>query len=142
MKKSKKLIGIVALVIVVAIQFWPVDRTNPPVSSDIQAPAQVKELFKSACYDCHSNETKWPWYGYIAPVSWLLAEDIEHARSHFNFSEWETIPADRRDRITHGIWEEVKDGEMPLPMYRLMHPDARLSEDQKNIIRDWSQSGL
>lgn len=138
MKKRTKWVGVIIIVLLVAIQFWPIDRTNPPVRSDIQAPPEVKQVFRSACYDCHSNESRWPWYGYVAPVSWLLASDISEARGHLNFSEWGTIPAGDRPATAKHIWKEVSDGDMPLLMYRIMHSDARLSEAQKNVIRDWA----
>jgi hypothetical protein len=139
-RKNKKWTGILVIVFIVVIQLWPVERTNPPVRSDIQAPANVKGVLRTACYDCHSNETVWPWYGYIAPVSWLLAHDVSEARSELNFSEWGSMPARDRFSATNHIWKMVEAGEMPLLMYRLIHPDSRLSEEQKNLIRDWSQS--
>ena len=137
---NKKWIGILIVVLIVAIQFWPVDRTNPPVSGDIQAPPDVKAVLHAACYNCHSNLTHWPWYGYVAPVSWLLASDVNEAREHVNFSEWDSVPAGERPFKVKHIWKEVEDGEMPLLMYRLVHPEARLSEDQKKLLRDWSLS--
>jgi hypothetical protein len=117
---KKKWVGIFVVVFLVAAQFWPVDRTNPPVSGD--------------------NRTHWPWYGYVAPVSWLLASDVHGAREHVNFSEWESIPAGERPFKVKHIWKMVEDGEMPLLMYRLVHPEARLSEAQKKLLRDWSLS--
>lgn len=137
---KKKWIGIFIVLFIIAIQFWPVERTNPPVLSDIQAPPAVKEVLRTGCYDCHSNETHWPWYGYVAPVSWLVANDIQEARDKMNFSEWESIPAGDRPATVKRIWKEVEDGEMPLLMYRLIHPEARLAEDQKKLLQDWSLS--
>ena len=138
MQKRKKQLGILIIVLLIAIQFWPVDRTNPPAGSDLQAPDDVKQVLRAACYNCHSTETKWPWYSRIAPVSWLIADDVYEARNHLNFSEWEAIPAGDRPATAKHMWKEVEDGGMPLLMYRLMHPEARLSEDQKKIIKDWA----
>jgi hypothetical protein len=138
MKKKWIIIGIVVLII--AIQLWPVERTNPPVSAELQAPPDVKAVLRTACYNCHSNETHWPWYGYVAPVSWMIADDVMEARDDMNFSEWDSIPAGDRPAMVKHIWKMVNEGKMPLPMYRLMHPEARLTEDQKKILQDWSLS--
>ena len=77
------------IVVIVGIQFIPVERTNPPVQSDIDAPADVKAIFKKACYDCHSNETNWAWYTKIAPASFIAVDDVNTGRKHLNFSEWD-----------------------------------------------------
>jgi len=140
MKPRKKSAFLIGLLIIIGIQFWPVERRNPPVSSDIQAPPEVKDALRAACYDCHSNETKWPWYGYIAPASWLLAHDVSEAREKLNFSEWESIPRGDRPAGARQVWREVENGEMPLLMYRIIHSSARLSETQRNILRDWALS--
>jgi hypothetical protein len=140
MKKRTAWIGIIAGLIIL-IQFWPVDRSNPPVSSEIQAPPDVMRVLRAACYNCHSNETQWPWYSRVAPVSWMVAGDVHEARGDMNFSEWDTIPAQDRLTMVRHIWKMVEKGAMPLAMYRLMHPEARLSEAQKTLIRNWSESG-
>ena len=75
----KKVVLTMIAVLLVDIQFIPVDKTNPPVTADLQADQEVKEIFKRSCYDCHSNETKWPWYSSVAPVSWLVSSDVFHA---------------------------------------------------------------
>jgi hypothetical protein len=139
MKKTKARIGIIVLVVIIAIQFWPVERTNPPVLSDIEAPQEVKAVLHAACYDCHSNETRWPWYSYVAPASWLVTSDVTEAREHLNLSEWPSDARDRAEAAEH-MWKHVKDGEMPLFMYRVAHSEARLSESQKQIIRNWAES--
>ncbi len=74
-----------------AIQLVPVNRSNPTVEADLEAPEAVTAVLRTACYDCHSNETHWPWYSYVAPVSWLVAHDVEEARSEFSFSHWEQL---------------------------------------------------
>jgi hypothetical protein len=139
-KKSSKRNILISVVIIIAIQFWPIDRTNPPVTSEVPAPENVKAVLRAACYNCHSNETKWPWYSYVAPVSWMIADDVHSARSHVNLSEWESIPPRDRPAVADHMWKLVREGEMPLLMYRWMHPEARLSEDQKALIRDWAGS--
>ena len=87
----KKMVLVFAVVLFVAIQLVPVDRSNPPVEADLEAPEAVTAVLRTACYDCHSNETHWPWYSYVAPVSWLVAHDVEEARSEFSFSRWEKL---------------------------------------------------
>jgi hypothetical protein len=138
MQKQKKRIGILVVVLLIAIQFWPVDRTNPKVVSDLQAPPDVKQVLRQACYNCHSYETVWPWYSRVAPVSWMILSDVNEAREHLNFSDWESIPPGDRPATTKRIWKMVETGEMPLLMYRIMHPEARLSGDQKTIIKNWA----
>ena len=139
MKKSRARLIILVLAVIIAIQFWPVTRTNPPVTSDIEAPQEVRAVLRAACYDCHSNETRWPWYSYIAPVSWLVAGDVAEGREHLNLSEW---PADAGERAEAAkrMWKNVERGEMPLLAYRVAHGEARLSESQKDLIRNWAES--
>ena len=136
-RKLLILVGAVA-VILVAIQLVPVDRTNPAVVADFDGPPAVKAVLETSCYDCHSHETSWPWYSRVAPASWLVAHDIEEARDRLNFSQWASYEPKRQAKLTEEIWEEVEEGEMPLKMYLLAHPDARLSEAGKATLRDWS----
>jgi mono/diheme cytochrome c family protein len=127
-----KAIGAVALA-AVAIQFIPYgkDHTNPPQMSEPQWDSpRTKELFTSACADCHSHETKYPWYSNIAPVSWLLARDVEEGREHFNVSTWGTQKKNEGDKAA----KEVREGEMPLWFYLPTHPEARLSDAQKQEL--------
>ena len=86
----KKLTALLILVLI-GIQFIPVERTNPPVVLDVDAPPQVKEILKKACYDCHSNDTEWAWYTKIAPMSFLAIKDVDEGREHLNFSELRII---------------------------------------------------
>ena len=95
------------------MQAVPVNRENPPVESEIPAPQEVREILERACYDCHSNQSRWPWYGYIAPASWLVEYDIEEARDHMNFSEWDSYDEDEQIDMIEEAWEEVLDEEMP-----------------------------
>lgn len=135
MKKWLRLL----LIVVIGIQLYPIDRTNPPVQSDFSGPAEVKEVLKTACYDCHSNETQWPWYSYVAPVSWLVADHVEEARAEFNLSAWDAIGEMRQMKIREEMWEEVEEGEMPLPPYVWLHSEAVLSEAQKKILEEWAE---
>ncbi len=134
-----KTIIIILIVALVVIQFIPVSKTNPPVTGEINAPESVMKVFKTSCYDCHSNEVVWPWYSRVAPVSWLVAYDVNEARDHFNFSEWSSDSAEDRQDNREEIWEEVEEGHMPLWYYVIMHPEAKLSAEDKEIIKKWSQ---
>ena len=141
MKRWKKVgiaAGCVVLVLVVGIQFVPVERTNPPVTEEIQAPDDVKALLRRSCYDCHSHETKWPWYGYVAPVSWLLARDVREGREHINFSKWDEVPEMGRDYIKTMILEAVSAERMPLPKYLTMHPEARIGPEDLQVLKRWA----
>lgn len=130
MKRLILLIVIFAAIGFVAIQFIPVDRTNPPVTREIawNSP-ETRALAQRACFDCHSNETVWPFYSYIAPISLMLAEHVADGRDQLNFSEW-----DGRNEDFDDIAEVVTSEEMPLPNYLLLHPEARLSEAEKQAL--------
>lgn len=131
----------VALVLFLIVgQFIPVSRTNPPVESDVQAPADVKQILRRACYDCHSNETVWPWYSRVAPASWLVARDVNEGREHLNFSTWGRLSAADRSEAFEHIEHEVAEGAMPLPIYLPAHPEARLTDQDKAALETWARA--
>lgn len=134
--KKKIVVGLVAVLIV--LQFVPIDRENPPVTGAIDAPANVVAILERACYDCHSNQTEWPWYSHIAPVSFLVADDVEEGREHLNFSEWDKLPAGKRAHAIEEIWEEVEEGEMPLWFYTPLHPEAELTDADREALHGWA----
>ena len=129
---------IILIIVLVGIQFIDVEKTNPPVNSDIQAPPEVKNILRIACYDCHSNETKWPFYSNIAPISWFISDDVKDGRSHLNFSNWEKLFTEKQDELMKKIWKEVNEDEMPMNSYTYLHPDAKLDLTQKNILKKWA----
>jgi hypothetical protein len=137
----KKPLGlIVGLVLVcLLIQFIPVKRTNPPVTSDIPTAPEMKAILKHACYNCHSNETMYPWYSRIAPVSWLLARDISEGREELNFSTWEQYSTKKQAKNMHEIREAVAEGEMPPWYYTLVHAEARLSPQERQLVQTWAR---
>jgi heme-binding protein len=119
-------------------QAFRIDRTNPPVVSDVAAPPEVAALLRRACYDCHSNETAWPWYAQVAPVSWLLAHDVGEGREEVNFSTWTAYDrAKKRKRLTQSA-EEVGEGKMPPWYYLPMHSRARLTPGEQDALRRWA----
>ena len=105
-KKKKVAVGLVALL--VALQLVPVDRTNPAVTGEVPAPDDVRALLRAACYDCHSNETVWPWYTRVAPVSLLAAHDVEEGREYVNFSEWDRLDAAGRQHAYEEVVEVLE----------------------------------
>ena len=135
----KRVFGALLLVFLV-IQLVPLDRSNPPVEADLDAPADVKAVLKRACYDCHSNETAWPWYARVAPVSWLVAKDVREGRKHLNVSEWGKMSERKQAGAARAMWRELEDGRMPLPVYLPMHPEAKLSEADRAVVRAWAAS--
>jgi hypothetical protein len=96
-------------------------------------------VLERSCYDCHSNETQWPWYSQVAPVSWLVHHDVVEGREHLNFSEWNQLSPDKRDHKLEEIEELVSEGDMPLAYYLPLHPAARLSEADKQAVVSWSK---
>jgi heme-binding protein len=129
----------VALVVVFALMQIPrCARTNPPVTGEIDAPADVEKVLHRACYDCHSNLTRWPWYARVAPVSWLLYRDVTEGRRHLNFTEWDKVPADKRARRIAGCGREVTSGDMPPWFYLPLHPAAKLSDADKALVEKWA----
>jgi hypothetical protein len=130
MKNVVRYTLLLLLVAFVAIQFVPVDRSNPPVVREVNWDSQeTRDLAKRACYDCHSNETTWPWYSRIAPVSFRVADHVEEGREHLNFSNWLQANEDLEENI-----EVIEEGEMPLKDYLLLHPEARLSDQEKQEL--------
>lgn len=128
-----KTVSIVVIAAAIAIQFIPYgkDHTNLPVMSEPQWDSpRTKELFNRACADCHSNETKYPWYSNIAPVSWLVAHDIDEGREHFNVSMWGVQKKNEGEDAA----KEVREGEMPMWFYTIPHPEAKLSSSEKQEL--------
>jgi len=136
-----KKILIAVVVIFVVIQFIPVDRSNPPVTGDLNPPEKISTILQASCYDCHSNETKWPWYSYVVPVSFLVTGDVTKGRKHLNFSEWDKYDEKKRAKILEEIIEEVEEGNMPLTKYLLLHPEADLDQAKIAQLKEWAISG-
>jgi len=134
-------VAVLAALFVVA-QFIPVDYTNPPVQSDVQAPTQVKSILVKACFDCHSHETRWPWYSKIAPVSWWLSGHVRDGRKDLNFSIWPTYNFASQELIMREINKQVSEQKMPPRSYTVGHPEARLSGDERQILLDWARAGF
>lgn len=129
----------------VAIQFVRPARTNPAidesqtVNSITHVTPEVTAILDRSCRDCHSNKTVWPWYTQIAPVSWWLSNHVNEGRHNLNLSEWGKLPRDRQDRKLRQMCDEVTEGQMPLSSYLPVHPAARLSEQDKKTLCDWTE---
>lgn len=128
------------LVVIGVIQFVPVDRLNPPVEAKVSAPANVQVILQRTCYDCHSNETVWPWYSQVAPFSWLVARDVRKGREELNFSTWNRITTQEQAKKLKESWEKVAEGEMPPWFYLSVHRDATLSAEDRLALRHWALS--
>jgi hypothetical protein len=131
-KWLKYALGAVVLVLLAAQAVQP-DRTNPPADPSasfvaVAKPSQhMASITNRACMDCHSNETKWPWYSKVSPVSWLVAKDVKAGRAHLNLSEWRLLGEEMSKIRQTEMCEDMKKGDMPLPQYVLLHPEAKVS---------------
>ncbi|MBP9889054.1 MAG: heme-binding domain-containing protein [Leptospiraceae bacterium] len=135
MKRKRIYLSIVALILI--LQFIPVNRDNPIVEADLIASQNIKTIFKKSCYDCHSNETKYPIYSYLFPVSFFLQHHIEEAREELNFSNWENLSASKKASKASDILEEIQNKEMPLFSYTILHRNAILTNEEIQEIRQW-----
>jgi hypothetical protein len=140
--RTRKIAVIIVIVLlgVIAIQFIPPHVSNPPVTGTLTAPPEVMEIYKRACYDCHSNETKLKWFDKIAPASWLVAGDVDEARSRFNFSNWDSLSVSAQQGI---IWEsinEMVERKMPLKNYTALHPEAMISLGDIEILKSYANT--
>ena len=144
MKKKLKWIFATLVALFALMQLTNPPRTNPPVAPghDLTAtnppPPQIAALLRSACYDCHSYETKWPWYSRIAPVSWLVVSDVNDGRERLNFSDWPRSLPERAAKRLERISEEVGYKDMPPAKYTLLHPEARLTAGQREQLIRWA----
>ncbi len=134
MLKGYKKFLLILLAVYVVINFIPVDRSNPPIKNEPVLSPELKAVFKKSCYDCHSNQVNYPFYSYLAPASWIVSGDVQNGRKHLNFSEWD---AANEGKLKEEILEEVQKGAMPLPMYTFMHPSAKLSAKEIDLIKSW-----
>lgn len=133
----------ITFVALVTIQLVPVSRTNPPVQTPVQWDSQqTRELADRACMNCHSNETKWPWYSSVAPVSWLNTIHVNNARQGFNLSELNKVPAFMRSQLPNNMAQRIRNGTMPPSDYLMIHPEARLSDTEKQELIQGLQKSL
>lgn len=132
------------LLLLVILQFIPVKRDNPAseptqaVESVTVVPPDVHAILERSCNDCHSNQTHWPWYSQVAPVSWLVAHDVHEGRRQLNLSEWGIYSAARKSHRLQEICEQLDSGKMPDSKYTLIHRAARLRQDERDAVCAWA----
>jgi hypothetical protein len=132
------------LIAFVAIQFYPRNNNNISKTKSVHTLAlsettsdSVLQILKSSCYDCHSNNTVYPWYTKIQPFSWWINHHIYEGKASLNFDEWESYTAEEKKHVLHEIEEQIEEGEMPLESYTWIHKNAVLTVQQKKLIYDW-----
>lgn len=134
MRKAILIILIVLVLGCVALQLVPVPRDNPPVTREVRWDSpETRALAQRACLDCHSNETVWPWYAYVAPISWLVVRDVQQGRAVLNFSEWDRQRGEEAGEPEE-MAEVIYEGEMPPQSYLITHPAARLTAAEKQAL--------
>jgi hypothetical protein len=142
-QKLKKYLPWALLVFIIIAQFFRIDKTNPesdPANDFItinNPPPELATLMKNACYDCHSNHTRYPWYTNIAPVSWWIKGHINYAREQVNFSEWTAYDAKKANHKLEECVEWVGEGKMPLKSYAWLHKEAKMTDTQRKELADW-----
>lgn len=139
MKGIWRVVAVFAITLTIGMQLIPLEfpRDNPPAEATISGPPAVVSILRRSCFDCHSNETHWPIYAYVAPASWLVTSDVAGARSRLNLSEWQSLRDGFKRRFARKIVERLEKGEMPLPIYLWLHPGAGVSEQELQVIRAW-----
>lgn len=137
MKKPWLKIIIILAILLIIIQFIPVDKSNPATVSEMPAPVEVQKILQRSCYDCHSHQTIWPWYSHIAPASWFIVHDVKEGREHLNFSTWSQYDQRKQIKLFEEIQEMIEKEEMPLTQYVWMHPDAKLDINDQMILKTW-----
>jgi hypothetical protein len=120
----------------------PVKAARPaqPLLAGADIDPAVFRVLERSCQNCHSEKTEWPWYSYIAPMSWLVESDVGEARSHMNFSRWDEYPIEQQQEILARVGAIARSGEMPPARYTLIHPNAKLSPVERDQIYQWAHS--
>lgn len=141
---KKILIGLLAILIVIQFIHPKRNQSNSLSENDISKtyalPAGVHEILVKKCYDCHSNNTQYPWYSYVQPVDWWLDSHVNEGKEHLDFSEFKTYPEKRAKHKLEEVSEEITEGHMPLESYLWIHKEARVTAEELKVINDWIQS--
>jgi hypothetical protein len=145
MRGALRWLGRLLVLVVIAIQFVRPARTSPPTDASralhahAAVPARAAAVLDRACRDCHSNETRWPWYSHVAPVSWFVIDHVNHGRSHFNYSDWARYERDDARRLLKNACDFARRQTMPLPSYTLINRSARLTDEDIVTLCDWAE---
>jgi hypothetical protein len=129
--------AVIFVVVFVCLQFIRPALTNPPVTAELQAPPEVKRVLKNSCYNCHSNETKLPWFDKVVPAYWVVSSDVNEARKHLNFSEIGKLPAAQQKAFLFEAVNMIQLGAMPLPAYLHVHPGAAVTREELAVLRNY-----
>jgi hypothetical protein len=146
MRKFLKLAALAVAILFVSLQFVRPNKTNPPVNqaqaieAHVRIAPEVAGIFERACKDCHSNQTEWPWYAQVAPVSWYVTDHVNHGRKHLNFSVWSTYDREQADWLLGAMCMTARRGRMPLSSYTRLHHSAKLSPLDVQTLCAWSQA--
>ncbi len=148
MKSKKKLIISILVIAFILIQFYPskkptviIDNPNDLIAMN-SVPENISSILKNSCYDCHSNESSFPWYSSVAPTKWLVYGHINEGREVLNFSNWNSLDTDDKAGLLDDISFMVLEGEMPIKGYTILHSEANLSEDDRELIVTWADEML
>lgn len=145
MKKVVRILLLVLVAIFIIIQFIPYGKpSNQPLAGKdlfevTELPQDVGIILKNACYDCHSQKVKFPWYSNVAPVSWLVTRDIKEGRENLDFSKWRDVSKKDKLKALDKIGEEVSEENMPMKIYTIMHAEARLTKAERDIVVKWAE---
>lgn len=140
MLSKARIIIISAIAAFIIMQLIPVNQTNPPVVQTAAMPEDVEAILRESCFDCHSNETKWPWYSRIAPGSFLITWDVKEGRKHLNFSDFSNMDSFDSSDVAEELIEVLEEGSMPVPQYLMLHPGASLSDSETETLLGWANS--
>jgi Haem-binding domain/Cytochrome P460 len=136
-KKKRKVVWLILLCGFIGIQFIQPHIDHPAVTADIDVPPAVKAVLRKACYDCHSNETRFAWFDKITPANWLVASHIREGRRLLNFSQWDSISKDQQNAKLFECLNQMAFNRMPIPQYTLLHPEAKLSPADITVLQDY-----
>ena len=145
MKKALMIVVVVFALVFLVLQFFRIDKTNPPIvqaetlEAAVAVPADVSQILGRACNDCHTNTTIYPWYSNIRPSGWCLKSHIDDGRRHLNFSVFNTYAPTKKTKKLEEICEQVESKEMPLPSYLWIHSESKLSESDAKALCDWAK---
>lgn len=145
-RRTVKYFIVVGSIVFVMMQFIQPNRDNPAIDASmtmqtqLNIPSEISALLNRGCKDCHSNQTVWPFYSYVAPASWLVSYDVMEGRKHLNISEWGTYKEGKKIQKLSGIYQAVNDRSMPLPKYIPLHPEANFTDAERTALSSWAQS--
>ena len=144
MKTFFRITLLVLIALFIVVQFFQPERNNSErgenhLFAGEEVPEQVQTLLTNACLDCHSNQTRYPWYNRVAPFSWMINQHVTEGKENLNLSDWGTMDIFGRLGVLEEMVEEVEKGEMPLESYVWLHPDAQMDEENTQLLKDWTE---